>query len=131
MPERKSHKRFITEAVLAQLYNGDYKFDDVVFKWWMTGRGDGLRLTDLGDTTFRLAGIEFYDCPAGKIQPGSWYSFLIELNKKIKCPYYLNVNKFENKKAEPYIRLYDSKVAMMMTLYGDIESYLESIKVRK
>lgn len=116
---------------MAQLPDLHATVDDTVFQWWMTGRQDGLRLTDLGDASFRLAGIEFFNCPADKIPPGSWYNFLMELNKKIKCPYYLNVNKFENGKSEPYIRLYDSKIAMMMTLYGDLESYLESIKVRK
>ena len=36
-----------------------------------------------------------------------------------------------DKKNKPYIRLYDSKVAMMVSLYGNINEYLESVKVRK
>jgi hypothetical protein len=43
----------------------------------------------------------------------------------------LGVNKIEGKKKQPYIRLYDSKIAMMIELYGDIVSYLDSVKVRK
>jgi hypothetical protein len=43
----------------------------------------------------------------------------------------LGVNKIEGKKKKPYIRLYDSKIAMMIELYGDIVGYLDSIKVKK
>ena len=52
-------------------------------------------------------------------------------SKKIKCPYYFGVNKNDMKEKEAYIRLYDSKIAMMVQLYGDIHSYLESVKARK
>ena len=55
----------------------------------------------------------------------------MELNKKIKCPFFLGVNKIEGKKKQPYMRLYDSKIAMMIELYGNIVSYLDSVKVRK
>ena len=78
-----------------------------------------------------MAEIEFYQCVIKVNKKESYYSFISELSKKIKCPYYLGVNKVEGQKSEPYIRLYDSKIAMMMTLYGDIHSYLDSIKVRK
>ena len=53
-----------------------------------------------------------------------------ELNKKIKCPYYMGVNK-DGKKSFPYIRFYDSKIAMMVSLYGNVNEYLDSIKVKK
>lgn len=92
--------------------------------------GDGLRLTPLGDKKFMEADIEFYVCPM-KVTQYTWYQFITDCNTKLKCPYFLGVNKKENEKAEPYIKLYDSKIAMMMTLYGDIQSYLESIRTRK
>jgi len=37
------------------------------------------------------------------------------------------VSKQPGEKNEPFIRLYDSKIAVMMSLYGDLHSYLESI----
>ena len=43
-------------------------------------------------------------------------------------PLLLGVTKEQGKKNKPYIRLYDSKIAMMISLYGDIDSYLKSIK---
>ena len=132
MPKRKTLKQTITEAVLAELPDVQKPVDKVMFEWWMTASsGDSLRLSDLGDLHFRLAEIEYYQCSIKPIKKESYYSFISELSKKIKCPYYLGVNKVAGQKSEPYIRLYDSKTAMMMTLYGDIHSYLDSIKVRK
>ena len=55
---------------------------------------------------------------------------MLELNKKIKCPYYIVV-KQEGKDSQPYIRLYDSKIAMLVELYGDMVSYLNSIQTRR
>lgn len=132
MPKRKTLKQTITEAVLAELPDVQKPLDKVMFEWWMTGTsGDGLRLTPIGDLHFKLAEIEFYQCPITTVKRESYYAFITDLSKKIKCPYFMGVNKVEGQKAEPYIRLYDSKIAMMMTLYGDIHSYLDSIKVKR
>lgn len=123
-------KQQITEAVLKQLPPENIPLEKVIRTWWFTMSGDGLRLTPLGDNKFREAQIEFYICPI-TVKHMTWYSFVSDCSKKLKCPYFVGVNKKENQKAEPFIRLYDSKIAMMMTLYGDIQSYLESIKARQ
>lgn len=132
MNKPKTIKYKITEAVLAEIPKSHRIYhqlpvDDVVFKWWVTGRQDGLRLTDEGMTAFHLAEIEFYDYEFE--QDGKRYhNFILDLNKKIKCPYYLGVNK---SKKGFYIRLYDSKIAMMLGLYGNLQEYLNSIKEKK
>lgn len=131
MINRKSIKEQITEAVIKEIpkqYSIYHQLtlDEVLFKWWMTGRQAGLRLTDEGVIGFQLADIAFYDYDF-KQENQSWHSFLIEVNKKIKCPYYLGVKKVD-KKGQPYIRFYDSKIAMMLSLYGTLEDYLASIK---
>jgi len=131
----KSLKETITEVVLAQLPESlqqekNTTTDKLLFKWWMTGRQDGLRLTDVGDLAFRTADIEYYQYEL-KLQPETQYhAYILELNKKIKCPYYMGVNK-DGKKAFPYIRFYDSKIAMLISLYGNVNEYLDSIKVNK
>jgi hypothetical protein len=131
MTKRKTLKQTITEAVMAELKIEDKPVDKVMFEWWMSANaGDGLRLTPAGDKALRQAEIEFYQCEI-KIIGSAYYAFMVELSKKIKCPYFLGTEKIEGGKATPYIRLYDSKIAMMMTLYGDIRSYLDSIKVRR
>lgn len=132
---RKTKKQIITEAVLDQLHDPEISADKAISQWWFTKSSAGLRLTPFGDRAFRQAKIEFFDLPlTRKKTPTSWYSFIMETNNKLSCPYYLGVNEKkekENTNKEPYIRLYDSKIAMLMSLYGDIYSYLESIKVPK
>jgi hypothetical protein len=134
MTNRKSIKQIITEAVLAELPNNqqvDSTADGLMMRIWMSGRQDGLRLTEYGDFIFRMAEIEYYQSVFKLREGTSEHAYVMEINKKIKCPFYLGVNKIEGKKKKPYIRLYDSKIAMMIELYGDIVSYLDSVKVRK
>jgi len=134
MTSVKSHKLIITEAVLSELphnHTVDSTADGLMMRIWMSGRQDGLRLTEYGDFIFRMAEIEYYQSDFKLRQGTSEHAYVMEINKKIKCPFYLGVNKIEGKKKQPYIRLYDSKIAMMIELYGDIVSYLDSVKVRK
>jgi hypothetical protein len=131
MSDKKSKKYLITEAVLKQLPPNNDPIDKIINEWWFTRSTEGLRLSAMGDLNFRHAQIEFFNLPI-KITQDNWHKFIVDCSKKIKCPYYFGVNKideFNNKQA--YIRLYDSKIAMMIQLYGDIHSYLESVKVRK
>jgi hypothetical protein len=131
MSNLKSIKQKITETVLAEIPKShriyhELPIEDVIFKWWFTGRQEGLRLTDEGVAAFQLADITFYDCEF--VQDGqSYHSFVLELNKKIQCPYYLGVNKKASSR-KFYIRIYDGKIAMMLGLYGNLQEYLKSIK---
>lgn len=133
----KNKKQHITEIVLQNLPHGHtlkkYTTDDVIFKWWMTGRQENsLRLTDEGDQVFRDAEFAFYDYPfkIKEIQSLTPHAFILELNKKLSCPYYMGVNMVEGKK-QPIIRIYDSKIAVLISLYGNIIDYLESVRIRK
>ena len=129
MSDRKKVKYTITRLVMDQLPSTNVPIETRISDWWFTKSGDSLRLTPQGDFQFREAQIEFFDLPV-KINKTNWYKFLTDCNKKIKCPYYFSVNKNVESK-EPFIRLYDSKIAMMLSLYGDIESYLESVRIRQ
>lgn len=127
---KKSLKHIITETVLNQA-DHQMTFDEAMQKWWMTMRQDtGLRLTDMGDLSFRFADIAFYDYDFDIRLDDGWHNFILDMNKKIKCPYYVGLNKTKDVK-QPYIRLYDSKIAVMVSLYGNINDYLKSVKVRK
>lgn len=127
-------KTLITEAVLKQMPDGYYAqwtTEDALKRWWLTGpTSDVLRLTEMGDMAFRIAEIEFYRYDFLPKVKDSYHAYMIDLGKKMKCPYYLGVNKVEGEKKQPYIKLYDSKIAMMVSLYGDLDSYLKSVKVR-
>jgi hypothetical protein len=130
---KPSIKELITKAVLGQMPAPwpDWPVEDVMKKWWQTGsRGDSLRLTDMGDMAFRVGEIEFYEYEFTTKIEGSYHTYILSLSRKIKCPYYLGVSKSEGKKNQPYIRLYDSKIAIMVSLYGDLDSYLKTLKAR-
>jgi hypothetical protein len=124
----------ITEAVRKQLPSDDTPIEVIIKDWWCTKSSENLRLTIYGDQSFRHAEIEYFDVPI-TITQDKWYAFIIDCGKKLKCPFYIGVNKkhskLEGTTGGPFIRLYDSKIAMMLTLYGDIYGYLASIKVRK
>lgn len=131
---KPSYKEQITSKVIEQLPEAMRIFtvDECMRRWWQTGSsGTTLRLSDMGDTMFRVAEIEFYQYDFNISVGDNWHSTILELSKKLKCPYYMGVNKSEGpqSKRKPYIRLYDSKIAMMVSLYGDFNSYINSIKV--
>ena len=132
------NKEQITEAVLNEIPEGiipsSMPLDDIVFKTWLTGRGgQGLRLSDEGLKLFELAKLKQYDFELG-LDPKSMHkrriiapeAFIQEIIKKIKCPYYLGVHKLRGKKGEPFIRVYEHKTAMMITLHGNLREYLDS-----
>jgi hypothetical protein len=130
---KPSYKEIITEAVVNQLPTEFVvSKEDALKTWWFTGQSsDVLRLSENGDVNFRIAQIEFYQYEFIPKAEDTYHSYMIDLGKKMRCPYFLGVNKVEGKKSKPYIRLYDSKIAMMVSLYGNLDSYLKSIKVRK
>ena len=130
-------KKEITVAILTAIPDGylpTTSLDDTIFKMWLTGRGgQGLRLSEDGLQLFDLAKIEYYDFELG-LKPKTMHkkriiapeAFVQEIIKKITCPYYLGVHKVRGKKGEPFIRVYDHKTAMMITLHGNLREYLDS-----
>ncbi len=132
MSNHKKIKEQITKAVLKQVPDDanpylNTPFENTYINIWQTGRQDGFRLTHGGVKLFELANIEYYDYHF-KVSPDNFNKLILELNKKIKCPYFIGLK--DDKKLGPYIRLYDDKIAMVFALYGSLEDYLNSIKVR-
>lgn len=112
----------------------DIPTDKLVFEWFVTGRGgQGLRLTDAAKVAFERAKIAHYDFdfspPGARSRDiNAWHKYALVLDKKVKCPYYIGVKQVDKTKKQPYIRLYDHKIAMLLSLYGDLESYVQSVK---
>lgn len=101
--------------------------DKLLFLWWSTGRNsENLRLSDDGNMAFENVNIEFFEYPLFSkqedIQKIKSARFTVDIGKKIKCPWYLGFKNGNKKTA--YIRIYDSKTAMLVTLYGSILEYL-------
>ena len=124
-----TYKEKITQSVVDQLDDNLVTFEHAMKSWWQNPMRDrAMRLTQIGDLNFRLAGLEYHDHPMNTKEK-SYYQFMMELSKKIKCPYYIDVTPGE-KGHKPYIRLYDDRISMMLNLYGDLESYLNSVRTR-
>lgn len=126
----KTKKQTITEIIIKELpkdYFGTNDLDKIIFRIWCTGRtGSGLRLTEEGYRAFTDANLAFYQyiLDVKKIvkDKKNFTKLSIALDKKIKCPFYAGIT---IEKKQPFIRVYDSKVAMMINLYGSLEEYLK------
>lgn len=74
---------------------------------------------------FEEAGIEHYSMP----HEDNWYTNkYITLLSRSASPYYI-VPKIIGKGKESidsHVRIYDGKMAMLITLYGGVKNYLES-----
>lgn len=91
---------------------------------WMSKRQDrGMRLTDEGMVLFGKAELQHYDYPIGNLKNYPLCKFRLATSKYIDCPYYF-WQKQGPKTRESYIRVYDHKIAMILSLYGDLEQYL-------
>lgn len=124
-----TYKEQITQTVLEQLDDSTLTFQYAMKTWWQNPMRDrAMRLTQMGDLQFRHAGLEFHD-HSMNTKEKSYYQFMMELSKKIKCPYYIDVAPNE-KGHKPFIRIYDDRISMMLNLYGDLDSYLKSVRIR-
>lgn len=114
-----TNKEEITRKILPLIDSTEISdFDYAMKTWWVNIRSTGgLFLSSLGDEMFRLAQIEYHDLTA------DWGSMAaaLKLDRKMPCPYYLYVN---NK--QKFIRVYDSRVAMLITLHGSIQNFLQN-----
>ena len=134
-----SRKEILTRIILDQLPSHsifkDIPEDKTLMRWWITGRSSSnLRLTDEGKQAFDLAEIEYFDFPFyteqeykdlknSKSNLWSGSKLTIKL-KKIDCPFYIGLKTAHKKSA--YIRVYDSKTATIISLYGSVLEFLES-----
>jgi len=123
-------KEIITRKIYEHLPNinpfSKLDAEKLIFLWWTTGRSsDSLRLTEDGKIAFDLAQIEFFDFPllVKKTNDLKASKFTISIGKKVKCPYYIGLK--TSKAQSAYIRIYDSKVAMMIQLYGNVQDFLD------
>lgn len=133
---KKVIKKKITTAVLEHIpehLKQAQTVEEAMSKWWLNIRNEGgLRLTELGDMMFRLAEIEYFDYEI--IHPNehkssrhskSWLNVVLELNNKMPCPYFIH-----QKNGKANIRIYDSKVAVLISLHGNLFSYIKATRNR-
>ena len=130
---KDSIKRRITKAVIESV-NDNLDVDRAMKTFWLDIRNEGgLRLTDVGDSFFQRADLECFEFPfrlkriTDKEPIYSYQNLMLDLSLKVPCPYYIG----RHKPNEPYIKVYDSKIAMMINLYGDIYEYLRNSQLKR
>jgi hypothetical protein len=103
-------------------------FDYCMKTWWKNIRSTGgLGLTYYGDCMFQLMELENYTFEIG-ISHGSMSNLgtAMYLDKYIKCPYY-----FLSKNNKRVLHVYDSRIATMIMLTGDVFEYMNKLKKRQ
>lgn len=129
MISRRSKKYKITKILKDSLIEKGIAVDTLdieklVCKVWMSKRQErGMRLTDSGMVLFGQAELQHYDYPIGNLKDYPLNKFRLDVSKYIDCPYYF-WQKQGPKSSEAYIRVYDHKVATILSLYGDLEQFL-------
>lgn len=128
------NKKLITDTIYGELLKKDHasKFPENIEHylkdWWVTPSfSNTLRLSDSGRFAFELLEIENYSFPFRfGIQNDHFnqMSFLKFLGKAIRCPYYVCKHNI--------VEVFDSKIALKISLYDDILSYYASyLKIKK
>ena len=117
-------RKIITRKILALLglANQEEEYSYAMKHWWRNLRScGGLNLTEVGDTKFLEAELEYwdFDLPAGfGTSEAIKYNFF--LDRKMPCPYILTATK------KQYIfRVYDSRMAVTIGLWGGVDKLLD------
>lgn len=123
----------ITKKIL-ELANPLYSPSDLknVYKtWWRSkSSGYGLRLSHEGMLFFEATQIEHWDVDISKDRNYfSQFRYHLALNKSLNCPFYVYLS--ENAKNASYVRLYDSRVFVLITLHGSLKQFLDSFNKNK
>lgn len=104
-----------------------HSVDDAMKSWWVNiRRGGGMRLTELGYKM--LKDVLKLECWTLDLSDQERLIFskrlILDLDSKLEWPYYIEVS---IKKKIRQIVFFNSREAMMATIYGDLERWLASI----
>jgi hypothetical protein len=109
------------ELVKILSFENELNIDDVYSDIWRNLRQDGgFRLTNKGYELFS----EYLELEHYKVDlnvPSISIKMLLELDHKLKHPYYLRLYKHNVD-----LILFDSKEAMLANLYGDLPKFLDN-----
>jgi len=104
-----------------------HSIDHAMQTWWVNIRRDGgMRLTELGYEMMNgILGLESWELDlADRERVVFTKRLILDLDRKLQWPYYLDVNV---KRRRRRIVFFGSREAMMATMYGDLEQWLNSI----
>lgn len=114
----------ITKVLLESLpQDHGVDLDWALSHWWVNIRANGgLRLTDMGYQCLKNLSVKSYSID---LDPMTFdRRVVLELDRKMQAPYYIEFSKRIPKK----LIMFSSREAMMATLYGDIVTWLGTVK---
>lgn len=117
-----NHKHSITQDIWNRLHENDRPpLDQALMLWWRDVRIEhkGLRLSDQGHEACELANYPSWSYEAPNLW---WPGTLLRLNQKLSCAYYVEARRWRK---NPLLILYGSDVAMMCSLYGDWDRFVD------
>jgi hypothetical protein len=119
----ETRKSEITKKIITLIDSTEISDYDYAMKtWWVNIRNTGgLCLTTSGDQIFTQTKIEHFDLVIDWTNFNDGVSCALMLDRRMPCPYYLF---FKNK--QKIIRVYDSRVALLITLQGGIQNFLKN-----
>ena len=121
-------KEKIVSAVLPLLPATEIATAEYAMKtWWTNIRSTGgLGLTRHGMDMFDAAGIESHEFEMGHSSSMGNLATSLVLNKYMQCPHY-----FYSSNKRRYVKVYDSRIAMLILLCGDVHEYLTRLQNNK
>lgn len=103
--------------------HSEAEFHAAMITWWVNIRSHGgLGLTDTGYQSFSKANLENYTFFINNVTP-SLFIYALEIDRKLPSPYYLRYIKRDR-----YITIYDTRIATMIQLYGNVMDYINTLE---
>ena len=115
-------KRKLTQELIRHLpHHENYSVEDVYPLWWHNLRNNGgMRLTVVGYEVFcNDLKIENWCFPIEEHELNT--RLILALDRKLQNPYYIRFNK----KRALEIVFFDSREAVLATLYGNIKKFID------
>lgn len=131
--QRQRRREVITKAVLQELGVSNSEMVARAHKTWWSNirRSGGFRLTAAGDQAFQQADIQCFSYELDLTKQdlsgvGGAVQLMLELDRLVDVPY--SFHRQRGTATVVYLRIYDSRVAMMIDLYGGIVDYVQAVK---
>lgn len=126
----KFANRDVVTSTVLEILTPDYTAEDLHqanITWWQNfRRTGGFALTFKGTVAFKTALIEFEDYEIGPAGVMTGMGISAKLAAKMVVPYHFYVNDRIMR-----VKIYDSRVSMMIVIYGTVQEYLDSLPNRE
>jgi hypothetical protein len=121
-------RRMITEKIMA-IIKPEHTVSDIdnaMITWWQNIRSTGgFGLTYAGSKAFESAQIEYQEFDDGESSHMANIMLSTGLDRKMTTPYY-----FYNDQRRQKVKIYDGRIAMLVSLHESVGAYLKTIETR-